>query len=61
MEIKSSLFYELTVTVFKQHLPKQCFICRKTPDPMDLYFGDFQLTIFVSLYLEGTYIRREGL
>ena len=61
MEIKFSLFYKLTVTVFKQHLPKQCFICRKTPDPMDLYFGDFSIDHFGELILGGDYIRHEGL
>ena len=61
MEINFSLFYKLMVTVFKQYLPKQCFICRKTSSPIGLYFGDFSNDHFGEFILGGNYIRRGGL
>ena len=61
MEIKFSLFYKLMVKVFKQYLPKQCFICRKTSSPIGLYFGDFSNDHFSEFILGGNYIRRRGI
>ena len=49
------------VTVFKQHLPKQCFICRKTSSPIGLCFGDFSNDHFGEFILGENYIRRGGL
>ena len=46
------------VKVFKQKLPKQCFICRKTSSPIGLNFGDFLNDHFGEFILGGNYIRR---
>ena len=58
MEIKFSLFYKLMVTVFKQYLPKQCFIYRKSSSPIGLCFGDFSNDHFGEFIRGGNYICR---
>ena len=40
MEVKFTLFYKLKIMVFKQCLPKQSFICCRTPSPIPMYFGE---------------------
>ena len=60
LEIEFPLFCKLMVTVFKQYLPKQSFICRKTLKPIGLYFGEFSNDHFGEFILGGSTISVMG-